>query len=342
MTGADKAKLNGVATGATANSADATLLDRGNHTGTQAASTINDFNSATRAQTEAELVAGANVTITPASSGATRTLTIAATGGGGGREALTANRTYYVRTDGSDSNTGLVDSAGGAFLTRQKAMDVISAALDLQIYDVEVLVRAGTYTNTLTMKEWVGSGTVTFTGDTTTPANVLISTTSANCFTNACLKRVTIRGFKLQTTTGGSALSASGSGSKIDYSSIDFGQCVGSHISAIRGGVIDAVGNYTVSGGSSTGAHWYSFAFGGVVASGRTVTITGTPGFAAAWAWSDRGLGNFDCFGMTFSGSATGKRYDIRGCSVIFTNAAATTYLPGDQTGITSSGAQYT
>jgi hypothetical protein len=36
----DKTKLDGVATGATANSADATLLDRANHTGTQAEATI--------------------------------------------------------------------------------------------------------------------------------------------------------------------------------------------------------------------------------------------------------------------------------------------------------------
>ncbi len=51
---------------------------------TQAASTITDFASAARAQTEAELVAGANVTITPSGTGATRQLTIAATGGSGG------------------------------------------------------------------------------------------------------------------------------------------------------------------------------------------------------------------------------------------------------------------
>lgn len=59
-------------------------IQRGNHTGTQASSTISDFNSATRAQVEAELVAGTNVTITPGSSGATRTLTISASGGSGG------------------------------------------------------------------------------------------------------------------------------------------------------------------------------------------------------------------------------------------------------------------
>lgn len=40
MAGADKTKLDGVATGATANSTDATLLARANHTGTQAAGTI--------------------------------------------------------------------------------------------------------------------------------------------------------------------------------------------------------------------------------------------------------------------------------------------------------------
>ena len=76
-----------VANGATANSSDATLLARANHTGTQLAATISDFNSAARAQTEAELIAGANITITPAGTGATRTLTMAATGGSGVRPA---------------------------------------------------------------------------------------------------------------------------------------------------------------------------------------------------------------------------------------------------------------
>lgn len=73
-----------VADGASANSTDAALRDRATHTGTQAASTISDFNSAARAETEAMLVAGTNVTLTPSGSGATRQITIAASGGGGG------------------------------------------------------------------------------------------------------------------------------------------------------------------------------------------------------------------------------------------------------------------
>lgn len=45
MSAPDKTKLNGVATGATANATDSALRDRSTHTGTQTASTISDFAS---------------------------------------------------------------------------------------------------------------------------------------------------------------------------------------------------------------------------------------------------------------------------------------------------------
>lgn len=46
MSSTDKTKLNGIADGATANSSDATLLNRANHTGTQAQSTITGLTAA--------------------------------------------------------------------------------------------------------------------------------------------------------------------------------------------------------------------------------------------------------------------------------------------------------
>ena len=71
--------------------------------------------------------------------------TLSATGGsGGGREKLTANRIYYVRTDGSDSNNGLTNDSAGAFLTIQKAIDTV-AFLDINIFNVEIIL-TGSFT----------------------------------------------------------------------------------------------------------------------------------------------------------------------------------------------------
>lgn len=65
-------------------------IQRANHTGTQTAATISDFNSASRAQTEAELVAGTGIAITPSGSGPTRQLLLDATG------SSTAGETFKV------------------------------------------------------------------------------------------------------------------------------------------------------------------------------------------------------------------------------------------------------
>jgi len=63
ITPTEKAKLSGIETGATANSTDAVLLDRTNHTGTQIAATISDFASATLAVLMVGYTVGANVAI---------------------------------------------------------------------------------------------------------------------------------------------------------------------------------------------------------------------------------------------------------------------------------------
>ena len=82
MLPAQVTKLAGVATGATANSTDANLKNRANHTGTQLASTISDFNEATDDRVASLLVAGTNVTLNY--NDAANTLTINSTASGGG------------------------------------------------------------------------------------------------------------------------------------------------------------------------------------------------------------------------------------------------------------------
>lgn len=86
---------------------------------TATASEISDFNSASRAQTEAALIAGSNITITPGSSGATRTLTIAASGGGGGSsyDALDTIIWQVAPNTSSPNTLGLGVSSSAVYST---------------------------------------------------------------------------------------------------------------------------------------------------------------------------------------------------------------------------------
>lgn len=83
-----------------------------------------------------------------------------------GRDKLIANRTYYVRADGADTNNGLANTAGGAFLTIQKAIDVVKQ-LDLNGFTVNITC-IGDFTGQGTINIYlpIGAGSVILQGDT--------------------------------------------------------------------------------------------------------------------------------------------------------------------------------
>lgn len=251
-------------------------------------------------------------------------------------DILTADRTYYVRTDGSDNNTGRLNTPSGAFLTIQKAVDVVSG-LHLSSYQVTIQVGNGTYTGAVNLSNYVGTGPVTILGDATTPANVVISTTSNNCFTASSVHRTwSIRGVTMQTTTSGTCLSVS-TGSVVQFDSVTFGASAGYHVYVDRGSIATVAGNYNVTGGAV--AHWIASVQGQIYTSTRTVTITGTPAFT--W-WLSLTEGSvLYMYSNTFSGSATGTRYTVTTNSVAQTNGAGTTALPGNVAGSTATGGQY-
>ena len=85
----------------------------------------------------------------------------------GGFEPLSANRTYYVRAaGGNDSNTGLVNDSGGAWLTLQHALDYISSHVNLNGYDITI-VCTGTFTTGAKLwSPFIGNGIVTLSGGT--------------------------------------------------------------------------------------------------------------------------------------------------------------------------------
>lgn len=245
------------------------------------------------------------------------------------REALSAARTYYVRTDGNDSNDGLTNSSGGAFLTIQKALDV-TAALDRSIYLVTIQVGTGTYTQALTWKGGVGSEPPLLQGDTATPSNVLLSITGGTALTASA--PIDIKGFKIATTTSGNGI-YSLPGGVVRIGNMDFGAIAEFQLRA-SGGYIGSLAGYTISGGAAS--HILANVNGTVAIGSITVTVSGTPAWTVAGIQALQG-GSVSLFSVTFSGSATGKRYEITkgGTLNAYGAGSRSTYFPGDSDGST-------
>jgi hypothetical protein len=256
-----------------------------------------------------------------------------------GREQLSATRTYYVRADGSNSNTGLTDSAAGAFLTIQKAIDTVGA-LDISIYDVTIQVGAGTYTNSVLVGgPWVGTGDVLLVGDTTTPSNCVISTTSANAVTvehGGCLQ---IKGFKITVATAGVGI-ASTTGSAVQLiGKMEFGAVAWYGLYVSAGGSIRGDGaDVTISGGAL--ALFEGDTNGSMRFENATWTTANTPAWGTACCDMSSGAA-IACF-VTWAGTgATGTRYSAVGNSSISTNGAGANYFPGDAAGTTTPDEEY-
>jgi hypothetical protein len=227
---------------------------------------------------------------------------------GSAREMLSAARTYYVRTDGNDSNNGLANTAGGAFLTIQKAVDVVSA-LDRQSYAVTIQVAAGTYSSVV-LKEGVGSAQIIIKGDTATPANVVIAVSNGTCFLASGIStQYYIQGFKFTSSNNGVALQVE-SGSTLYMKQCDFGGSFTYHMNITNYGSLIIDTSYTISG-ATTSAH-ASPRMGFINMNTVAVTFANTPSlvqFAEV-----RYCGVLWAYLTTFSGtgaSAGTKKYSV-------------------------------
>jgi hypothetical protein len=250
---------------------------------------------------------------------------------GGPREVLAANRTYYVRTDGSDANTGLANTAGGAFLTVQRAIDAV-AAIDLGPFAVTIQVDDGTYTGQVAPKSYVGAGPVTIRGNPTTPDNVVFSTTAHVVVMHSVLGKYVFDGFKVQ-NSGGLGFYLTG-GSAMDFGNITFGAVVGQALYVTEASAAVQVAPITITA---------SMGFWGWVEMGasltmytQTINLVGTPNFSGRFLSATR-TGAIICTGNTYVGSATGKSYAIDTNGVLIKGGDA---IPGNVAGTTATGGQ--
>jgi hypothetical protein len=259
------------------------------------------------------------------------------------REQLTAARTYYVRTNGNDSNNGLADTAGGAFLTIQKAVDVV-AGLDCGIYTATIQVADGTYNENVVLPVCVAAYRPQLLGNTSVPANCVITGVDSGslvaCISMASAAQWSIGGFKLTASTGTiRGIRVVGGGVMVIIHPIDFGATTRAHIVVGENSAVRFLSNWTISG-SPSNTHIDAATGGQVVAAGLTCTLSGTPNFPTAFVTAKE-VSLVTLQGITFSGSATGKRYDVVSNSVINTNGGGSTYLPGNASGTAATGGEY-
>lgn len=251
------------------------------------------------------------------------------------REVLTADRDYFVRTDGSDSNDGLVNTAAGAFATIQQAINVV-AGIDLDIYTATInLGNAGSYAGCSISAPFIGGpgSSVVINGSVETPSAFVISS-QINALNGAT---ITVQG--LDFTASNRGVNATRFSRVIIADKVIFGTCGSGHIQATRGGLVEINTDYTIDG--SAPIHWATDFDGQIVCANNEITLTGTPDFSSAFLQMNA-LAAAQINGNTFTGSATGVRFTISLNSAAYTNGATeASYLPGDSAGSTSLGGQH-
>lgn len=247
-----------------------------------------------------------------------------------------ALRQFYVRSDGHNNNSGFENTADGAFFSIQGAVNRLAKMpYDLMgyeagvspDYDWRINVQSGNFSEDVSLPDTRFSKvTIEGASAASTVAKTYTSTSSRTAW---LIKSQMVGG------AGTTALNAL-NGAELRLSNVAFTTssffCI-----ADNGARIIATGPISFIGGS---VQSFLLRKGGYISlSNIAVTITGTP--ALGLFANVQTTSVFDVKGASFSGSATGKRYDIRSNGVIEADGAATTFLPGDAAGGVSSGGQY-
>lgn len=253
------------------------------------------------------------------------------------REVLSADRTYYVRTDGSDSNTGLANTAGGAFLTVQKAVNTF-ATLDGNGFRFIIQIGAGTFSGNIdTSTPLLGNGGFTselgifgalfISGVDASGSTVLTSASLATL--NIAANVVVLKNLEIQAASVGMYIY--GIGTVYFESGVRIGTCGSIQISPLAGGSLFIFAPYAIVGAGF--AHLYINGQGFVQHYATPTICTGSLAFTqfifVNGAGYYEGSAGFDVGGAT----VTGQRYVIQTGGILNTNGGGPNYFPGNSAG---------
>jgi hypothetical protein len=259
--------------------------------------------------------------------------------GGGVREVISAPRTYFVSTAGSDTlNDGLSSTA--PFATVQRAIDAVWS-LDLGSFDATIQLADGAYVGAVQARGTTpGTGVVTLRGNLATPQSVTMSADSQDVIRLSRGAVLKMEGVTLAASGGGASCVVADSGAIARIGGgVRFGAATLAHLHADQDGAIlfEVGAAITITGGA--GAH-LSTNRGRIAGSSVAWTLSGTPVFGTAFATAAGG-GLIDLTGASFSGPATGSRYQSLLNAVINTRTGNAAFFPGSVAGTIATGGQY-
>ena len=236
---------------------------------------------------------------------------------------LTADLNLYIRTDGSDTNKGLANTAGGAFRTIGKATDSLAGKF-FGPYKVTIYIADGVYaTEDIQLNNLTVGATypIYIRGNSANLKNVIVKRIFVNG-TNADIDGITMN-IGVFVSNGSYATLLN---SRFATTQVGQGCTLDPEICAVWPGV---PANYY-------GRVFFSYSGGLLTTYGITIeagVIVGQ-GFAVAEN------GEIDFYNMP-TGTFTGKRFSATFNGIINTYGAGVNALPGTVAGTTSSGGQY-
>lgn len=251
------------------------------------------------------------------------------------RERLVADRTYYVRTDGSDSNTGLSDSAGGAFATWQAAADMLYA-LDLNGKNVYIVAGSESGVKNWSLSEvqirtLVGGGKVYFKGN----GDNTVLTATGQCFSlYSTISQIRFGSMKLIAGTGYGTITANGH----TYVGFDdqtnlgpnFGatSCAAHVFAHDTGAVVEILGSaYKVSGNADQ-AHIWCGDNASVAHESNSITLSGLTAGMDNWYAAVNG-GAIKTYHNATTGTYAGRKGYLTTGGIINNLDYATNSIPG-------------
>ncbi|MDK4712981.1 hypothetical protein [Rhizobium sp. CNPSo 4039] len=259
---------------------------------------------------------------------------------------LTQDTTFYIRTDGDDNNSGLTNTAAGAFKTLLGAYNKTRARYFANGYTITFqLGIPGAY---LGMVHDTWPGDITISGDTANRANYQILNVPAqkSCVAAFAGKGLTVKGASLIGTPGADQRCAWSFGGNLVLSNVDFRSTGAGILTSVLAGnsgsvtLIDEIDVYNAT------QSFISAQDGAVVYLGSSniaanIVLQSLLSFSIAFA-SVADSGRLIRRNVTIGGAgATGKRFDVSMNGVIDIAGGGATFFPGDAAGTQASGGQY-